>query len=57
MTPPDLDPAAALNHPAVAGLAGSLIALRWAPGATWLMRAANIASGVALACVIVPVAG
>ena len=35
---------------AVAGLLGSLVGLKWAPGGTWPERAANV--GVALGCAI-----
>ena len=38
MTPPDIDIQRAAQHPIAAGLAGALIGLRWAPGATWLQR-------------------
>ena len=56
MTAPDIDTQAIASHPATWGFVGSLIALRWAPGATWIKRAANVASGVALTWVTVPVA-
>lgn len=54
MSTPDLDPHTIITHPASWGLIGSLIALRWAPGATWLQRASNVASAVSLTYVGAP---
>lgn len=33
---------------------GSLVALRWAPGATWLGRAGNVSAGFAVAVFLTP---
>lgn len=35
----------AVRNPFAAGALGSLVALRFAPGATWLERAGNVAAG------------
>lgn len=56
MTPPDLDPAAALNHPAVAGLAGALVGLKFAPGITWRERLFTVAAGAAISVYAGPIA-
>lgn len=38
-----------VGHPAVAGLMGAVVGLKFAPGATWKERAFNMFCGVALA--------
>lgn len=54
--PPDLDLPTAARHPLVAGLAGALIGLRWAPGSTWGERLVNVAAGSAIAGYVGPAA-
>lgn len=54
--PPDIDLPAAARHPLVAGLAGALIGLRFAPGAGWLDRLINVVSGGAIAGYVGPAA-
>ena len=50
----DIDPSAAAKHPWLAGLAGSVIALRFAPGAGWLERVGNVVAGTACAAYLAP---
>lgn len=56
--PMDIDPAAAVSaaakHPATAGLFGSLIALKFAPGAGWIERVTNVAAGTVCAAYLAP---
>ena len=52
--PPDIDVHAILAHPATAGIAGSLVGLRVAPGATWRERIANVACGALIAGYVGP---
>lgn len=51
----DIDPAAALNHPAVVGLAGALVGLKFAPGATWRERLFSVAAGAAISVYVGPI--
>lgn len=55
MNHPDIDPAAVLNHPAVAGLAGALVGLKFAPGATWHERLFSVAAGAAISVYAGPI--
>lgn len=48
----DLDRAA--RHPYAAGLAGSLVSLRFAPGDTWRARAVNVLLGSLTAAYVSP---
>lgn len=50
----DLDPQKILAAPVVAGAAGSVVALKFAPGASWAERMTNVASGSAFAAFIAP---
>jgi hypothetical protein len=50
------DLAAAARHPAVPGIVGAVIGLRWAPGATWWERIINVTSGSAIAGYVGPAA-
>lgn len=52
MQPPD----DIIRGPVAAGIAGALIGLRWAPGASWGERMANVASGSAIAGYVGPLA-
>ena len=52
--PLDIDPATAVKHPAMAGLLGSVIALKFAPGAGWLERVTNVAAGTVCAAYLAP---
>ncbi len=52
----DIDPSKIAAQPLIAGLAGSLLALRFAPGTSWLERATNVASGSACAAYLAPAA-
>ena len=52
--PLDIDPAAAVKHPAFAGLLGSVIALKFAPGVGWIERITNVAAGTVSAAYIAP---
>lgn len=52
--PPDIDIQAALTHPAVAGVAGSIVGLKVAPGLTWGDRLTNVACGALLAGYVAP---
>lgn len=45
----DFDPDRALRNPFAVGAIGSLVALRFAPGVSWVERAANVAAGSASA--------
>ena len=49
---PDAD--AIVNSHVLAGLLGSLVGLKWAPGATWAERAANVGVGFGCAVYITP---
>ncbi len=40
--------------PALAGLSGSIVSLRWMPGETWPTRAANAGCGIAAAIFLGP---
>jgi len=51
---PDIDPEHALRSHFFAGAAGSAVALRFAPGASWLERVANVASGSVVAGICSP---
>lgn len=55
MNHPDIDAAALLNHPAVAGLAGALVGLKFAPGATWHERLFSVAAGAAISVYAGPI--
>lgn len=50
----DIDLPAILAHPATAGIAGSLVGLRVAPGSTWGERIANVACGALIAAYVGP---
>ena len=50
----DVDPIAAVKHPWLAGLAGSLIALKFAPGSGWLERVFNLTCGTLCAGFVAP---
>ena len=52
MQPPDSD--GIISSHVLAGLLGSLVGLRWAPGATWVERVANVAIGFGCAVYITP---
>ena len=45
----DLDPDRLLRGPFIAGLSGSIVALRWVPGITLLERLFNALAGTAVA--------
>ena len=51
----DLDRVA--RHPYAAGLAGSLVSLRFAPGDTWRARAVSVLLGSLTAAYVAPTAG
>jgi len=53
----DLEPQKILANPLMAGIAGALVGLRFAPGMSWLERITNIGSGAACAGFIAPAAG
>ena len=53
----DFDPNKLLTAPLFAGVMGSLIALRFAPGVSWSERFTNVASGSACAGFIAPAMG
>ena len=53
----DIDPQKLAAAPFLAGVAGALVALRFAPGASWVERVTNVASGSACAAFIAPAAG
>jgi hypothetical protein len=53
----ELDPTKLVATPLFAGVAGALVALRFAPGATWGDRSINVLSGSACAGFIAPAAG
>ena len=46
----------ALSSHVLAGLLGSMVALRWAPGATWGERVCNVGAGFACAVYLTPAA-
>ena len=48
------DTEAVVNSHIVAGLLGSLVGLKWAPGATWLERVTNVAVGFGCAVYLTP---
>lgn len=48
------DPESLLHSHILAGVAGSLVGLRWAPGATWLERAGNLLAGCGCAVYVTP---
>ena len=50
--PPDGE--SLINSHVLAGLLGSLVGLKWAPGATWAERAANVGVGFGCAVYITP---
>lgn len=50
--PPDVDPI--INSHIVAGLLGSLVGLKWAPGASWGERVTNVAIGFGCAVYLTP---
>jgi hypothetical protein len=52
--PPDIDIQTALTHPAAAGIAGSLVGLKVAPGVTWGERCTNVLCGALLAGYVAP---
>jgi hypothetical protein len=52
--PPDIDIQAALTHPAAAGIAGSLVGLKVAPGASWGERFTNVLCGALIAGYVGP---
>lgn len=54
MSSGDLDPARLIDHPAAAGIAGAMLSLRFAPGATWGARAVNVIGGAAVAVYVGP---
>lgn len=50
----DIDPDRVLSNPFTVGGFGALVALRFAPGATWWERATNVASGACAAGFLAP---
>jgi hypothetical protein len=54
--PPDLDPVDLARHPLAAAVLGALVGLRFAPGLSWVERAINASSSVALAAIFGPAA-
>ena len=50
----DFDPQKIVAAPVVAGAAGSVVALKFAPGATWTERLTNVGSGSAFAAFVAP---
>jgi hypothetical protein len=54
--PPDIDPTTLARHPLAAAMLGALVGLRFAPGLTWVQRAVNACSSVALAAIFGPAA-
>lgn len=52
----DIDPDKYLQNPWFVGGVGSVIALRWAPGLTWIERAFNVACGLTMAGFMAPLA-
>lgn len=45
----DFSPDAIVSHPAVPGIVGALVGLKFAPGASWSERAINFTSASAIA--------
>ncbi len=45
MPTPDIDPARIAGHPVTAGVLGSLLGLRWAPGLSIVDKCLNVAGG------------
>ena len=41
----DIEPQKIMAHPLAAGIIGSLVGLRLAPGLSWLERLTNVAAG------------
>lgn len=52
----DLDTNRILAHPLTAGLGGALVALRFAPGLSWIERLANVIAGAMCAGYLAPAA-
>jgi len=50
----DIDPGSVVTHPASAGILGSLVALRYSPGASRWERGVNLASGSVIAIYLGP---
>lgn len=50
----EIDPATVVTHPASAGLIGSMVALRYSPGATLLERVLNLMAGSVIAIYLGP---
>ena len=50
----DIDPQKILAAPALAGMAGAVVALRFAPGTSWAERITNVVSGFACAMFAAP---
>lgn len=52
----DFEPHKMAANPLVAGLAGAFVGLRFAPGASWLERSANVAAGAVCSGFVAPAA-
>lgn len=50
----DIDPHKIITHPLMAGLAGAVVGLRFAPGLSWLERVTNVAAGAACSAFVAP---
>lgn len=53
----DIEPQKIMAHPLAAGIIGSLVGLRLAPGLSWLERLTNVAAGSVCAGFAAPAAG
>lgn len=53
----DIDPQKIVANPLFAGVAGALVAMRFAPGVSWFERIANVSTGAACAGFLTPAAG
>lgn len=53
----EIDAQKATFLPFLAGAAGSIVALKFAPGTTWVERITNVMSGTAFTWAIAPAAG
>lgn len=50
----DIDPHKIITNPLMAGLAGAIVGLKFAPGISWIERVTNIAAGASCSAFVAP---
>lgn len=50
----DIDAHKIITHPLMAGLAGAVIGLKFAPGISWIERVTNVATGASFSAFLAP---